>query len=209
MIRASGEIVWSIDDAGANFQTVTASGEYLVAKPKMITVPDEKKGERENIADGPVGCYQLSLDGPELLWTLPFEEYRWNEQPPAIHNEHLYARVGKGPAEGKSQDPRGVCIELATGKVKGEFAAPFGGGDACTIVADGRVIADRDGSHNQTTLYLANADPDNIHSLGDEAWNPPHPQTSAYHPTIVHAYAAGRLFIRGADAIYAYDLKAK
>ena len=91
--------------------------------------------------------------------------------------------------------------------MKGEFAAPFGGGDACTIVVDGRVIADRDGSHNTNSLYLTAADPDNLRSFSVEAWSPPHAQTSAYHPPMVHAYAAGRLYVRGADAIYCYDLR--
>jgi hypothetical protein len=101
----------------------------------------------------------------------------------------------------------GVCIELATGKVRGEFAAPFGGGDGSTVVADGRVIADQDASHNHTTLWLASADPADVRALGAGAWSPPHPQTSAYHPGMVHAYAAGRLFIRGGRAMHCYDLR--
>jgi len=203
----TGKTVWAVTDAGANFQTVTVGGDYLVAKPKLITVLDKKKNKQEPIVDGPIGCYRLSLAGPKLLWTLPFEKYRWNEQPCAIAGGHAYARLGAGAADQKSTNPRGVCIELATGKVKGEFTAPFGGGDACTIVADGRVIADRDGSHNQTSLYLAAADPDNLRSLTNEPWAPPHRPTSAYHPTMTHAYANGRLFIRGADGVYCYDFR--
>jgi len=126
----------------------------------------------------------------------------------AIANGHVSARVKNDVGESKPGAARGVCIELATGRLKGEFTAPFGGADCSTIVADGRVLADADGSHNGTQLYLANADPQKIESLGaGEAWQPPHVTTTAYHSAMTHTYVAGRLFIRGQNHVCCYDVR--
>jgi len=38
---------------------------------------------------------------------------------------------------------------------------------------------------------------------------PPHPPATTYQVAMSHAWADGRLFIRGADAIYCYDLRAR
>jgi hypothetical protein len=37
-------------------------------------------------------------------------------------------------------------------------------------------------------------------------WQPPHPPATTYQCALGHAWADGRAFIRGADAIYCYDL---
>jgi outer membrane protein assembly factor BamB len=202
----TGRLVWSHTGAGNNAQSVVAAGDYLVAKPRLLKTRDSRGQEKAEFK-GPIGCYRLALDGPTLAWELPAGTYLWDEQVPAVADGHVYARLAKPSGGDAKGTPTGVCIELATGKVKGEFAAPFGGGDGSTVVADGRVIADQDASHNRTTLCFAKADPADLRSLGTQGWSPPHPQTSAYHPGIIHAYAAGRLFIRGAHAVHCYDLR--
>jgi len=203
-----GKVVWRVEDAGANFSSLAVGSDYLIAKPHKETVADPVTGEKKESVDGPLGCYRLGPRGAGLLWKLPFADYQWNEQPPAITNGHVYARVKSDVGEAKPGNARGVCIELSTGRVKGEFTAPFGGADCCTIVADGRVLADADGSHNDTQLYLADANPAQIKSLGGSVpWRPPHVTTTAYHPAMTHAYVAGRVFIRGQNHICCYDVR--
>jgi outer membrane protein assembly factor BamB len=227
----TGRLFWTCPTEGNNYQSVVVGGDFLIAKPRNVQVKVPGSNRVRAGDKGTLGCYWLSPAGARLLWELPGEKYVWDEQVPAIWRGHVYARlmyVGKGtdkeksgsegargenssgeqPSGEKLADGRsgGVCVELATGKLKGEFAAPFGGGDASTGVADGRVIADTDASHNKTCLFMIAADPACLSTL-TAAWNPPHKQTSGYHPGMVHPLVAGRLFIRGAHAIHCYDLR--
>ena len=48
----------------------------------------------------------------------------------------------------------------------------------------------------------------NFSVLGDpETWSPPHPNTTSYGPYMRFPVVDGRMFIRGNDAIYCYDLR--
>ena len=67
-----------------------------------------------------------------------------------------------------------------------------------------------DGKHGTTRMARYTTDPENFHPTGpDEVWVPPHPNTTSYGPCMLHPVADGRIFIRGHDAIYCYDLRAK
>jgi hypothetical protein len=55
---------------------------------------------------------------------------------------------------------------------------------------------------------MADADPKNFRLLGATPWLPPHSWTTAYaNQPIVYPLVDGRLFVRGLDAIYCYDLR--
>jgi hypothetical protein len=57
---------------------------------------------------------------------------------------------------------------------------------------------------------MLRADPKDFRAMpGPAEWRPTHPHTTAYanHP-ISTPLVDGRLFVRGSDAIYCYDLRA-
>jgi len=62
------------------------------------------------------------------------------------------------------------------------------GGSSSPIVRDGRVFVFYQLPHGG-------------------AYHNPHPPTTSYVPAMCHAYVDGRLYIRGADAVYCYDLR--
>jgi len=74
------------------------------------------------------------------------------------------------------------------------------------VLADGHLISEIDGSHMSMNLHLIKADPSDLKQLG-ELWQDPHPPTTSYVPALSHPYVDGRLYVRGADGIYCYDLR--
>jgi hypothetical protein len=69
------------------------------------------------------------------------------------------------------------------------------------------VIASGDASHVRNAFGLYRADPSQLAALG-ELWTPPNPPTTAYHPALSFPIVEGRMYLRGADGIYCYDLRA-
>ncbi len=67
-----------------------------------------------------------------------------------------------------------------------------------------RFIRHPDTQHGHQKFFVVPA------KAGAEAggiWVPPHPPATTYQVAMSHAWADGRLFLRGADAIYGYDLR--
>jgi hypothetical protein len=72
------------------------------------------------------------------------------------------------------------------------------------LALPGLFILHPDSQHGHTKMFLLPAREDAVVS---PLWSPPHPWATTYQSAMSHAWADGRLFIRGADAIYCYDLR--
>jgi hypothetical protein len=74
--------------------------------------------------------------------------------------------------------------------------------------AHGRLSSVVDGKHGTTRIAMYTTDPNDFRPTGpDQVWVPPHPNTTSYGPCMYHPVVDGRIFIRGHDAIYCYDLR--
>lgn len=146
-----------------------------------------------------MACFKISPDGYKPLWNLPLEHGSWSEHPPAVTDGRVFARL---------IDAKPLCIDVATGKVVASAAYGECQVGATMVYADGRLIVDRDGSHSGTELTYYAADPKRgaLKPLG-KLWPPPHAHGTSYHPACSHPYVDGRLFIRGGDGVYCYDLR--
>jgi outer membrane protein assembly factor BamB len=131
--------------------------------------------------------FRMSPAGATRLW---HADGKWNGHvtSPLIHNGHAYCFGGGGDA---------VCIEIATGQVAG--TASFYSVRTCSsfVGMDGRVI--RPHLYNKLLFYDANAR--NFRQLGD-LWVAP-----SYAECTTPAVSDGRMFFRGKDCVYAYDLR--
>jgi HEAT repeat protein len=68
------------------------------------------------------------------------------------------------------------------------------------------VFVSTDGSHGHNTFGVYGATPETFKLLG--SWSPPHHHTNSYHcKCMVFPAVEGRLFMRGFDGIYCYDLR--
>ena len=116
------------------------------------------------------------------------------------------------------------CLDLETGKALGEiteqeFPHPAGsthyqapGSNPLLIVAGDKLVLSPEGQHGKHGFVLFDADPKKLTLLGDKErkWAPPHATTTAYgRQPIVNPIVDGRMFFRGGNGIYCYDLRKK
>ncbi len=99
------------------------------------------------------------------------------------------------------------CLDMKTGKQIGGLPEAATGSNPYIMIAGDKVIVSPEGQHgSQSFLYYQRAN-DNWTLLGQQ-WRPPHPTTTAYNTQpLVHPVVDGRLFVRGGNGIYCYDLR--
>jgi hypothetical protein len=111
-------------------------------------------------------------------------------------------------------------LETKTGKVIAKV--PGAGGQATHILftAEDRVFIYPEGRHGGTYVTMLTAAGPETRLLNEDiqetvqeakwkgTWTVPHPSTTAYAvQQLIHPVVDGRLFMRGADGIYCYDLR--
>ena len=115
-----------------------------------------------------------------------------------------------------------ICLKLATGETVARVENVGGARTQTAFLAAGRFIIQPEGRHGSQSFLMLDANPGNFrafpavqtegsigHHVGAEfQWRPPHTWTTAYaNQPIVYPLVDGRLFVRGQDAIYCYDLR--
>lgn len=136
---------------------------------------------------------RLTLNGPEVRHRVTRNGANSNFMPPVIHNGRVIAAWNNGT----------MIVDTTSGEVVAES-------DSMATSLNGHIQA-----MEQHYLILG----DNHHGINDYHWTdqqlspgpnlkPPHYTTSPYTSSPWNqVYADGRLFIRGSDGIYAYDLR--
>jgi hypothetical protein len=99
-------------------------------------------------------------------------------------------------------------LDAATGK---DLATYKGGGPANeghTMLAENLGFLCHDGSHGGSGMTILGADSDSF--AKGFGWSQRHPQTTSYHNKhMTFPVVEGRLFMRGYDGVYCYDLRKK
>ncbi|MGD0897072.1 MAG: PQQ-binding-like beta-propeller repeat protein [Thermoguttaceae bacterium] len=175
----SGRVVWEVTGV-ANAGTPGVSENYMV-----LGGASSNCNQRAKRTAGMM-CYRIDLNGATKAWALD-SEFCNHVTSPIIQDGHVY---------GFSSDDT-VCLKVETGEVVGE--APFPSTRSCSSLTavDGRILRE----HLYQRLYWHNADPKTFAQLGDP-WHPP-----SHAENTTSTIADGRLFIRGKDGIYCYDLR--
>lgn len=195
---ATGKTLWKIDEvlAGTTGSAALTQGELLVG----YVANDSKKSNDKK----PGGIYQgwkLSKENAKKIWQDATLE--WDENLTVTLSEKYAFLVGRDQVR---------CLELATGKKIGQLETDpktdaIGSNQWLAVVGD-RLILSPEGQHGNQRLKMLTADP-KMHPLG-KLWIPPNNHTTAY---AMHAMGFpivdGRIFIRGMDGIYCYDLRKK
>jgi outer membrane protein assembly factor BamB len=168
--------------------------------------PDKDDEEGAIARANVVHCYVIKTDGARKLWDGPPLE---GMDPVMVASTtHVYA-AGTTKAQ---------CLDLATGKEVGSTDGICVHRTPAGMLAEGRLIIQPEGRHGITYFQMAHADPSDFRTLrpcesvkyeSSVAWVPPHPPTTAYAvQPLNYPVVDGRIFIRGRDAIYCYDLRA-
>ena len=192
--------------------TLAVVGDTLIAYRPRLPKPDPttKKIRKEDVTHH-INAWRLTATGIKHIWEdghLPPDEGPHL----AVSNDVVYG-VGRDLLR---------CLDLQSGKVLGEITkdgfphvagSPHGdapGSNPLLIVAGDKLILSPEGQHGKHGFLLFDANPTRLTLYGDQQhkWVPPHASTTAYgRQPIVNPIIDGRMFFRGGNGIYCYDLR--
>lgn len=215
---STGNSVWSEEVGllgvfeGQFANALAVSGDTLVAFRPHIPAPNLKTNRiSKEMVTHHLHAWRLSMSGVTHLWQ---DKHLPPDEGPhlAIANGVVYG-VGRHLVR---------CLDLKTGKVLGEITAeefphpadsPHGdapGSNPLLIVSGDKLFLSPEGQHGRHGFILFDADPSRLTLYGDRErkWIPPHASTTAYgRQPIVNPIVDGRVFFRGGNGIYCYDLR--
>lgn len=188
---AAGKLLWTMPEnlVGSSGSAALVQGDILVGH----VIPDPKK------QGGFFQGWKLSDKDAAKIWQDDF----------LILDENLTVTLGTDRAflVGRNEIR---SVDLLTGKLLGkqifdERTSPIGSNQWLAVVGD-RLLLSPEGQHGSQRLQWLDAKGD--HKPLSPRWSPPNNSTTAY---AVHSLGFpvvdGRLFVRGMDGIYCYDLR--
>jgi outer membrane protein assembly factor BamB len=170
-------------------------------------------GHEKGFADDVFRVQRLSLEGPQELWSVPLvqsddENVRYSEYcAPLILGDKVFI----------SGWPMTSVYDLQTGERLQRFDFPSVVNAGHFQGVEDRILAQPDGKHGIVRLVPLKNSGDTVTHLPASGvdlnaspngfWAGPHPHTTTYGPYNRHPIVDGRIFIKGNDAIYCYDLR--
>lgn len=187
---ADGKLLWKQDTtlAATTPACAVVTGDLLIAAP-----PPDRGGPPEVRYEG----WKLSDTGAERVWrdeVVSFDE-----------NIGITVREGRAYLLGRKLVR---MLEVASGRRIAEKMPEQGapGSNAWLGVVVDRLLLSPEGQHGMLTLRFLDLE---LNDLGPP-WMPPNVSTTAYgQQPINYPIVDGRLFVRGGDGIYCYDLRLK
>lgn len=206
---ANGKTLWS-DDALTVGDPVVANqiaiaGDTLVGYQVTPSASGESKSGEHR-----VNAWRISKSGLSPLW----------ESEPIEPDEGPHLGISRGTVYAVGHHEM-RALDLKTGKMLAnvtEQKFPHAEGqlgdvprsNPALIIAGDKLILSPEGQHGKHGFILFDADPTKLTLLGSttEKWIPPHPSTTAYaRQPLLHPVVDGRIFFRGGNGIYCYDLR--
>lgn len=202
---ADGKVAWRYDEAGANMSQTLLAGDLLLGHK----LKGEAREKVKNLDDpggvhsapgsnyGQVACWRLTPEGIDLAWEAPAD---WGAP--------WFCPVGS--ASGELVCFRGkysyYLVRAATGErvASRHLPTPVRWDEGHMLALPGLFVLNPDSQHGHTKMFPFPARPG---AKVGPLWSPPHPHATTYQAPMSHAWADGRLFIRGSDAVYCYDLR--
>jgi outer membrane protein assembly factor BamB len=202
----NGATVWKkkLDGLMNPIRDPSISDDYMVVTQNLDPDPEIDVDESYEIYNI---CYHLTLDGPVEKWRHHAEK-RYNDGGvwPIAHGNFYTGNRTKDPRTGE-QTRHVFSVDMETGHRNGEIDGVSPARAGFIQVVEDRVLLQPDGRHGHTTqIYMIGPMPGNFDTLDN--WIAEHVSTSSYaEGPIYHAIADGRMFMRGQDGIYCYDLR--
>ena len=189
---ASGKILWKIDAplVANTGSTALISGDFLVGH-----IHDTDKTKRGGYFQG----WKMSDTSAERLWQDEFLGF----------DENLTVTIGQGKAYLVGlQEVR--CLDLATGKLLSKqtiFEGHGPGSNQWLAVVGDRLLLAPEGQHGGQGFRWMDA---SSLALIGPSWSPAQNHTTAYGMhSMGFPVVDGRIFVRGMDGLYCYDLRKK
>ncbi len=130
----------------------------------------------------------------------------------AIHKGHVFVSTAEEV----------FCLGLTNGETVSSVKGAGGARTQTAFVSEGRLFIQPEGRHGAQSFFMLDSNPKALRILGQEGldqkgnhpvgtamqWRPPNSWTTAYaNQPIGYPLVDGRLFVRGLDAIYCYDIR--
>ena len=207
---ADGKVVWKHPVEFQNSYVYPLLSEGLLVGFTRKT-EDVKPGVNDGITV--IHAYRVSETGLESAWTTTLAPMI-DIPALAIGDGHVYVSCAEEV----------FCLNLRTGEKTSAVKGAGGARTQIAAVADGRLFLQPEGRHGAQSFFMLDASPNQLKLLGADRpgskgnhpvgggfqWRPPHSWTTAYaNQPIAYPVVDGRIFIRGLDAIYCYDLRTK
>ncbi|MCH8513919.1 MAG: PQQ-like beta-propeller repeat protein [Kiritimatiellae bacterium] len=164
-----------------------------------VRTDGEDRGERRDNLRHAARAWRISPSGAAAIWHLETPAHNGEHVPVIMHGKYV---VLGAPALLK-------ILSLETGALVSQHKGP-GPGNGGYMQAMGDLLMVRpDGTHGHPHFHFYRVDPDGeIEHLTPQAWQPGvSGGTSSYHHPIYYPMADGRIFLRLADGIHAFDLR--
>lgn len=204
-----GRVVWREPVEYLNdFAFPLLAGDLLIGY--SVKAEYVKPGENDGLAV--IHAYKLAPAGLTKAWTTKPLAPIVDTVGLAIANEHLFVSAAR----------EAFCLKLATGETVAMVENVGGARTQTAFTANGRLLIQPEGRHGRQSFFMLDADPKRFRAFtpagesgligklvdAEPQWLPPHSWTTAYaNQPIVYPLVDGRLFVRGLDAIYCYDLR--
>jgi outer membrane protein assembly factor BamB len=188
----TGRVAWQENAIGNNDKAMTIAGDYLLCNTALSAKASPK-----------LGAFKISPTGLTKAWSLEEYGYRLKcDYPTACGGAVYLRRVDVKPNTL-------LVINVTDGTVLSEIAMADGSGSGGQPqYVDKRILVQRDSTHNKTDLNYFTADGHRVEQAG--LWSSRHFGTTGYTPVLMtNPIADGRIFIRGGNGIWCYDLRSR
>ena len=197
---ATGRVVWAFGLKGSPGKHVVVFKD-LALLFKGVAEQNASEDERQDPGKDPLTCVaiQLAVEQATERWAVPCPWSNGNIAPIASAGGLVCTAGGK----------EARLFDVVSGKPVAACPVPTGPFNEGMVESiEDRFLMTQDGSHGAQGVSMVPAAADGFRQMGQQTLFR-HLQTCSYHNMpMTRAYVDGRLFIRGMDGIYCYDLRA-
>lgn len=208
---ADGAIVWRQPvEYLIDFTFPLLAGDLLIGYSLNKEKENVKPGENDGLVI--LHALKISADGLKRAWTTKPLAPIIDTIGMAIGGDRIYVSAAR----------EAICLNVRTGDELARVENVGGARTQTAFLAAGRLFIQPEGRHGGQSFLMLSTDPEKFQAFsvkqsddrlnhrvgGQYQWLPPHTWTTAYaNQPIVYPLVDGRLFVRGLDGIYCYDLR--
>ncbi len=206
---ADGRVLWTFGGLHPTHFSLAPSAEHVAVN---VGSKLQLEGKKSPTFYGRLGALRLSLDGAQLIWSLPDKpQYAFPTWPdscamrPVLMRDGLVYYVSKGPS--KETDRRFVIADERSGRILAELG-DLQNTRGYQLLIEDRLLVAPDWAHGSRAFFdLYTTDPKDFRQLC-AGWQPPQPLTTAYMVFLETPVVAGRIFLRTqTGTVVCYDLR--
>lgn len=191
----TGKERWTIE-AGRQETTLSIAGDIL-----LLNMGKEPLGTGDEKLVGRASGWRITPTAARKLW-----EHTADDRVGFISGGQTGIPIWKQKAFIRTKSGTAM-VDVASGKVLGRSEDAKITQESHAYCAEGRFFHEPDSQHGSIhDVLMLGTTAETFKPMG-KPWNTPHYDATGYEMAISHPVVAGRLYLRGADGIYCWDLR--